>query len=237
MEIGREAFQFMSELWVNNNKGWFDENRSRYENHLRKPLKSLAEALSKPLESLLPDYDGKWRISRINSDLRFHPGKAPYKEHIWISFGQRGGQADIFAAIGHNGWSVGAAVGGKKADDLRHWHKNLLNNQNSWRKYVDALSDLQIFTENSYKKPLYSDIPDDLTALIQARGIWLVRQAKSVFESSAFEDIFQGLCLILPAYLLMLSSPAELSERLMELTTNSDSPDESVRRVWRIFSS
>jgi len=37
--LGSETFQFMADLWENNNKAWFDENRKRYESEVRKPLK------------------------------------------------------------------------------------------------------------------------------------------------------------------------------------------------------
>ena len=82
MPIGTESFQFMKDLWDNNNKSWFDENRKRYEKVLRNPMKELAEDLSGPISIILPEFTGKVKVSRINNDIRFSPNKPPYKEHM-----------------------------------------------------------------------------------------------------------------------------------------------------------
>lgn len=37
--LSRETFDFMGDLWKNNSRKWFDDNRQRYEDHVRKPLK------------------------------------------------------------------------------------------------------------------------------------------------------------------------------------------------------
>jgi uncharacterized protein (TIGR02453 family) len=69
------------ELAPNNNKEWFDENRKRYEQNVKKAFElfitSLIEEIKKHDSSIEITY--KDAIFRINRDIRFSKDKAPYK--------------------------------------------------------------------------------------------------------------------------------------------------------------
>lgn len=77
-----DFFEFFIELSANNRKGWFDENRNRYEQEVKKPFEKLVEELliafskfeNKPTEVKPGDC-----IFRINRDIRFSKDKTPYK--------------------------------------------------------------------------------------------------------------------------------------------------------------
>ncbi|MDP8241176.1 MAG: DUF2461 domain-containing protein [Candidatus Hatepunaea meridiana] len=193
-QISVESFKFMADLWNNNNKQWFTDNRRRYEETVRLPLKSLAEALAEPVASILPEFTGKPKMSRINNDIRFSLNKPPYKEHIWISFGKvKGSCADIFVAIGRNGWAAGCGIGAPKQEQLDGWRKNLLEHRDVWRRYAQAAGmgeKIGIYINNSYKKPLFPDIPDDLMQLVQAKSVWLVEIPKTEFNDNPERDFF-----------------------------------------------
>ena len=47
-------FKFLDELSKNNNKEWFDANRSRYENDVKKPFRALVEDMTKKLGKDIP---------------------------------------------------------------------------------------------------------------------------------------------------------------------------------------
>jgi uncharacterized protein (TIGR02453 family) len=84
----REAFLFWKGLDKNNNRDWFQANRDRYEQSVRRPMQLL-------IEELAPLY-GPGRLSRINKDMRFAKEK-PYKNYLatglggsYISFSKEG---------------------------------------------------------------------------------------------------------------------------------------------------
>lgn len=90
--LTKEYFRFFDELEHNNNKEWFDVNRERYENHVKKPFQSLVESLIKEVNRLEPgiEQNPSKCIFRINRDIRFSKDKTPYKLHRAAVFGNNG---------------------------------------------------------------------------------------------------------------------------------------------------
>ncbi|NQU05879.1 MAG: DUF2461 family protein, partial [Calditrichaeota bacterium] len=163
----------------------------------------------------------------------------PYKEHVWVSFSKSSGAyADIFVAIGRNGWSAGVGIGAPKRDPLDLWRTNLLQYQDIWRRYAKAIKlgeDVKIYIDKSYKKPLYPEIPDDLAELIQAKSVWLVEEAKPDFKDSPDADCFAAFCKVVPIFLFMEVATTELPERLDQLGNAIEPPGEDVKRVWDVL--
>jgi uncharacterized protein (TIGR02453 family) len=83
-----ESFAFFQELWQHNNKGWFDQNRARYEMHVTGAFRALLETLTPFLLALDPQSEVSGRtngnFSRINRDIRFSKDKSPYKSNYYL---------------------------------------------------------------------------------------------------------------------------------------------------------
>ncbi len=79
---------FLLQLKANNNREWFEANRSYYEQSIKEPSKSLVYSLSKRfIEKNLPlTADPRRSIFRIYRDIRFSKNKEPYKTNIGIYF-------------------------------------------------------------------------------------------------------------------------------------------------------
>lgn len=232
-----ETFNFMAELWENNNKTWFDANRKRYTQNVQQPMKAMAESLTGAVSALLPEYNGRTKISRINNDIRFTPDKPPYKEHMWISFlTEFFPNCDYFVAIGHNGWAAGSGIGSNRKEDLDCWRKNLLTYQTIWRKYAKAADfgeKVNVYIDNLYKKPLFPDIPEDMVKLVQGKSIWLVQAPRLDFEKSPEEEFLHGLGIMLPYFLFMTVQTNLLPDRLSELGGKIPAPDKEIRELWK----
>lgn len=77
----KDFIQFFDELKNNNSKEWFDLNRTRYEEQVKKPFDRLISDLLKEVNLLSPEINlphGKC-IFRINRDIRFSKDKTLYK--------------------------------------------------------------------------------------------------------------------------------------------------------------
>ncbi len=233
-EINKSAFKFMSDLWNNNSKEWFDENRERYAQEVREPIKNLALDLSGPLSMILPEQTEKPKISRINNDLRFAKNKPLYKEHVWVKFGIK--PAELFGAIDRNGWCAGVSIGSPKRADLDLWRKNLIKHSDAWQRYTEAIKfgdEVKLYTVDKYKKPLYENIPENVYELVQAKtGIYLVQEPQPELSNLPVKDFFFGLAMMLPAYLFMSVEGAQLSERLSELGTVIEPPFPEIAKIW-----
>jgi uncharacterized protein (TIGR02453 family) len=83
-----ESFLFFAELARNNQKAWFDANRSRYDQHVVGAFRGLLEAITPALLKLNPHFEvgGKTNgsFSRINRDIRFSKDKSPYKPNYYL---------------------------------------------------------------------------------------------------------------------------------------------------------
>jgi uncharacterized protein (TIGR02453 family) len=93
-----EILEFLKELDANNNRAWFDANRSRYEKTKKDFLDftaSLIEEIRK-FDSELPLLQPKDCMFRIFRDVRFSNDKRPFKSN-YGSYMARGGRKSGFA--------------------------------------------------------------------------------------------------------------------------------------------
>ncbi|MEJ7912197.1 MAG: DUF2461 domain-containing protein [Chitinophagaceae bacterium] len=93
-----QTIRFLSGLQKNNNKAWFDHNRSSYE-AARLDFQHFMELVIKDLEKLDPTIAGTTArecLFRINRDVRFSKDKSPYKGNMGASIKQ-GGRKSPFA--------------------------------------------------------------------------------------------------------------------------------------------
>ena len=77
-----DYLQFFIELAGNNNKDWFDLNRKRYEQNVKKPFADFIQHIIKSLATNDSSFEGlevKDCVFRINRDIRFSKDKTPYK--------------------------------------------------------------------------------------------------------------------------------------------------------------
>ncbi len=75
---------FLKKLKYNNNKEWFDKNRSEYQLLREELIDLIAEIVKKygKIDSAIESTDARKAIFRINRDIRFSKDKAPYKNNM-----------------------------------------------------------------------------------------------------------------------------------------------------------
>lgn len=78
-----ETLEFLEQLKHNNNRDWFQQNKSVYDTSVKNPAKAFAIAMEGELERLCGE-PHKAKIFRINRDIRFSKDKTPYNSHIHI---------------------------------------------------------------------------------------------------------------------------------------------------------
>jgi uncharacterized protein (TIGR02453 family) len=76
-----EARAFFAALQADNSKDWFDAQKARYTDRIRKPGEALGEVMAAELgrltgRALQP------KVYRINRDVRFSKDKSPYNTHL-----------------------------------------------------------------------------------------------------------------------------------------------------------
>lgn len=83
-----ELFKFFRELKVHNRREWFQANKDRYEEHVRRPFLAFIQAFAPHLRVITPHLVASARpvggsLFKIQRDVRFAKDKTPYK--TWVS--------------------------------------------------------------------------------------------------------------------------------------------------------
>ena len=108
MQLNPAIFRFFKQLAENNNRKWFEQNKSEFK-ALETEVKQFGEALKDQLNQ--NDSIDRFKVFRIYRDVRFSKDKTPYKTHFGLTWHRtkpefRGGYYlhlkpdDIFLACG-----------------------------------------------------------------------------------------------------------------------------------------
>ena len=95
--FGREMFEFLADLALNNNREWFHANKARYESVVRGWLVTFVEDFGERLREVSPHMVADPRptggsIFRIYRDVRFAKDKSPYKTQAAVHFRHKAGK-------------------------------------------------------------------------------------------------------------------------------------------------
>lgn len=136
-----DVFRFLRELADNNNREWWEENKSRYVETIREPALDFIVDFGKRLAAISPNFGADTRtnggsLMRPYRDTRFSKDKTPYKTNVGIQFRHLRGQ-DVHAPgfyvhieprrcfVGAGMWTPESAVAGliRRAinDDPEGW--------------------------------------------------------------------------------------------------------------------
>jgi uncharacterized protein (TIGR02453 family) len=86
----KACLDFYTALSRNNNKAWFESNRSVFEKEIMAPARAFVSAMGERLDMLAPGIHAEPKVNRslfrINRDTRFSKDKTPYKTHLAVWF-------------------------------------------------------------------------------------------------------------------------------------------------------
>jgi uncharacterized protein (TIGR02453 family) len=150
--IQQPTFDFLEKLAQNNNKTWFDANRTAYES-ARKDIISFADLLIKGIsefdaEVANANIDPKSTISRINRDVRFSNDKSPYKTNFFVlvnAGGRKSYKAGYYIEIRPNGSFIGGGAYMPMPEDLAKFRQEIDYNFNEWKGIVENPDFLKIY--------------------------------------------------------------------------------------------
>jgi len=156
--------KFLRDLGRNNNRDWFNANKSKYEKEVREPALAFITAMRKPLRSLsecfqaIPKKTGG-SLMRIYRDTRFSKDKTPYKTNVGIHFRHQSG-CDVHAPgfylhIEPSEAFLGAGIWHPDSQPLADIRDHIDNNPTSWKKTRDNRTFRKHFdlTGDTLKRP------------------------------------------------------------------------------------
>ncbi len=117
-QIDKSSLKFLKDLEKNNNREWFNDNKSRYE-AMHQNMQDFAEAVQDEMQkhdSIVPTSPKK-TLFRIYRDVRFSKDKSPYKTYV-------GGSLTRDTPWLRGGYYFGIQPGGKSMMGAGFWNPN-----------------------------------------------------------------------------------------------------------------
>jgi uncharacterized protein (TIGR02453 family) len=86
-----QGMSFLNQLAKNNNREWFHEHKSEYEDLIRTPALNFIDDMANELAHISPHFLAVSKkvggsLMRVHRDVRFSKDKSPYKTNIGIQF-------------------------------------------------------------------------------------------------------------------------------------------------------
>jgi uncharacterized protein (TIGR02453 family) len=151
--FSEDYYRFFKELEANNHKEWFDLNRKRYEENIKKPFKNFVEHLISKVHEIDPEVNllAKNSIMRINRDIRFSKDKTPYKLHC-AALISRGGKKDLstpgqFFSIGLSGLEVYGGLYQPTKTELYNLRQHISYNLEAFENLINEKKFKELFGE------------------------------------------------------------------------------------------
>jgi len=137
---------FLTELRDNNNRDWFNANKTRYEEQVLDVALRFIQSMQDPLEDIAPRFTAIPKrmggsLMRVYRDTRFSKDKTPYKTNIGIQF--RHEQARDVHAPGYyvhidpDEVFLGVGMWRPASDALKGIRERIVNKPQEWQRTRD----------------------------------------------------------------------------------------------------
>ena len=179
-----KAFVFLEELTTHQDRVWFAEHRSEYEEYVREPMKRFTKVLSESLaKKEVPLWgDPKRSLFRINRDARFAKAKHPYNMHasgLFTRTGDKHSSGVLYFRLDPLGSRVAAGYLQPEAPVLKKLRQRILDNPKAWLSIEKALKRKGYAFDYSHTLARiprgFNDVPKEMEQAIKLKG-WIVRK-------------------------------------------------------------
>ena len=140
-----DFIQFFIELAPNNHKDWFDINRKRYEESIKKPFYAFTQHLIDKIakkDSTFKDLLAKDCVFRINRDIRFSKDKSPYKLQYSAVIAPNGKKSKavngIYFEFGPEHLRVYGGIYEIEKEDLELMREGIANNLTEFKRIYNS---------------------------------------------------------------------------------------------------
>ncbi len=141
----RATFTFLKDLEANNNREWFQENKHRYEDHLKDPAVQFISDFGAHLKKISEHFRSDPRtvggsMFPIYRDTRFSPDKTPYKTHVGIQFrhelGKDAHAPGFYLHLEVGGCFAGAGMWRPDSPSLKGIREAIVEDSKAWKRVM-----------------------------------------------------------------------------------------------------
>lgn len=145
--IEKKTISFLKQLHANNNREWFNANKSRYETDVLDVALHFIQTLQDPLAEIAPHFTAVptrvgGSLMRVYRDTRFSKNKLPYKTNIGIQFRHERARdvhsPGYYVHIAPDEVFVGVGMWRPDSDPLRQIRERIAARPGDWRKAIES---------------------------------------------------------------------------------------------------
>lgn len=139
-------FKFLAQLKRNNNRDWFNNNKSRYEAEVLFPSLAFVDAFQPKLKKISPHLRAIPKrvggsVMRIYRDTRFSKDKTPYKTNVGIHFRHEMGKdvhcPGFYVHLDPKECFVGAGIWHPDNETLKNIRREIDEDPSKWKRARD----------------------------------------------------------------------------------------------------
>lgn len=205
----RQTLAFLHDLVQNNNREWFQANRSRYD-AAKEELCGVVERVLTGMSAFEPlaNTAVKDCIFRINRDIRFSKDKAPYKQNLAFAIGPGGrhsGRIDYYVHIQPGNQSfLGAGMWQPTPTNLAKFRQEVDYNVEELKQIIEADDFRAYFPEahGEVMKTTPKGYPPDHPeiALLRRKELFFIHRFtdKDVLKAGFADEVVRGSRILKP---------------------------------------
>ena len=150
-----DGLRFLRQLKLHNDRDWFRERKSSYDEYVEQPMRALVQAVAADCQSKgLPLYaKEKSPVMRVYRDIRFSKDKLPYKTHVAAELRRsfRDSSVMLYVHFSPTESLLGAGVWQPERPLLHAWRDEIVRQPKRFEKTIAALAkkDLELVKEHS----------------------------------------------------------------------------------------
>lgn len=214
------TLDFLRNLQKNNNKVWFEKNRSLYQKVLLKPLQELVLDLQDTISDIDPHIETRPLINRaisnIYRDIRFSRDKRLLKDRMWLVFKRPSKEwterlPAFYFEINTESYLYGMGYYSASPSLMNALRKAILTNPAKFRKaiafYKPPQNKLRLEGEY-YKKPPVGDYPPDLKEWFNLKTFYFGCERKPdrlLFSRQLADELRNAFIQLAPLYQFLIS--------------------------------
>ena len=238
--FAQEALDFLSDIRFNNNQTFYEQNRERYEKHVKAPLRALCDEMTPVVQLIDPQLDTRpgRTMSRIRRDTRFSRDKSPFRDHVWLGWRYPGeSRSEGFGMYWGFGpdwlsWGEGCYAADKPLMDALRLHIRRHPDEVRQALFDPRLKGRFTLYGEPYKKlAVPDDVPEDLRALYVKKGFGIEHSGtpeewSMLHTHDMAELLARELAAMAPLQQLMrrMRQSAEAAQAILERETAQQAP-------------
>lgn len=143
--FNEDSLKFLKELSRNNNREWFNANKSRYEEQVLDVALRFIQSMQDPLAEIAPRFVAQatrigGSLMRVYRDTRFSKDKTPYKTNVGIQFRHERAK-DVHAPgyyvhVAPDDVFIGVGMWRPDSDSLRKIRERIAARPAEWQRTV-----------------------------------------------------------------------------------------------------